>query len=144
LTDPSRAEPAGYRIFRWLARFLAALFYRRVEVVGLERVPLSGPLVEAANHHQGLMDGILLTAARPRRLRPIAKAPLFSYPVIGQIARLAGAIPVHRRQDGGGSAADNQAMFGRAHVLARRRAIMAEFQGLLRLVPEPVLEKTAR
>jgi hypothetical protein len=30
------------------------------------------------------------------------------------------------------------------HLLARRRAIMAEFQELLRLVPEPVLEKTAR
>jgi hypothetical protein len=32
----------------------------------------------------------------------------------------------------------------RSHLLARRRAIMAEFQDLLRLVPEPVLEKTAR
>jgi 1-acyl-sn-glycerol-3-phosphate acyltransferase len=108
------AEPAGYRIFRSLARFVAGLFYRRVEVAGLERVPLSGPLVVAANHHQGLMDGILLTAALPRRLRPIAKAPLFRYPVIGQIARLAGAIPVHRRQDSGGRAADKQAMFGAA------------------------------
>ncbi|MDP2702444.1 MAG: hypothetical protein Q8P98_10295 [Candidatus Rokubacteria bacterium] len=43
------AEPAGYRIFRSLARFLAGLFYRRVEVAGLERVPLSGPLIVAAN-----------------------------------------------------------------------------------------------
>jgi hypothetical protein len=32
----------------------------------------------------------------------------------------------------------------RAHLLERRRAIMAEFRELLRLVPEPVLEKTAR
>ena len=32
----------------------------------------------------------------------------------------------------------------RAHLLARRRAIMMEFQDLLRLVPEPALEKTAR
>lgn len=31
-----------------------------------------------------------------------------------------------------------------AHLLARRRAIMTEFQDLLRLVPEPVLEKTVR
>ena len=32
----------------------------------------------------------------------------------------------------------------RAHLLGRRRAIMTEFQDLLRLVPEPVLEKTGR
>jgi hypothetical protein len=32
----------------------------------------------------------------------------------------------------------------RAHLLARRRGIMTEFQDLLRLVPEPVLEKTSR
>jgi 1-acyl-sn-glycerol-3-phosphate acyltransferase len=86
-------------------------------VVGLERVPVSGPLIVAANHHQGLMDGVLLSAALPRRLRPIAKAPLFGYPIIGQLARLSGAIPVHRRQDEGG-AVDNRAMFS-----AARRAL---------------------
>jgi len=86
-------------------------------VVGLERVPVSGPLIVAANHQQGLMDGVLLAAALPRRLRPIAKAPLFGYPIVGQLARLSGAIPVHRRQDEGG-AVDNRAMFS-----AARRAL---------------------
>ncbi len=132
------AEPAGYRIFRSPARFLAGLFYRRVEVAGLERVPLSGPLIVAANHHQGLMDGILLTAALPRRLCPIAKAPLFRYPVIGQLARLAGAIPVHRRQDSGGRAADNQAMFGAAErALGQGAAILIFPEGGSQ--PEPAL-----
>jgi hypothetical protein len=32
----------------------------------------------------------------------------------------------------------------RSHLLGRRRAIMAEFQDLLRLVPEPVLDGAAR
>jgi glycerol-3-phosphate O-acyltransferase / dihydroxyacetone phosphate acyltransferase len=86
-------------------------------VVGLERVPVSGPLIVAANHQQGLMDGVLLAAALPRRLRSIAKAPLFGYPIIGQLARLSGAIPVYRRQDEGG-AVDNRAMFS-----AARRAL---------------------
>jgi len=132
------AEPAGYRIFRSLARCLAGLFYRRVEVAGLERVPPSGPLIVAANHQQGLMDGILLAAALPRRLRPIAKAPLLRYPVIGQLARLAGAIPVHRRQDSGGNAEDNQAMFGAAQrALAQGEAILIFPEGVSQ--PEPAL-----
>src|SRR3989454_6032975 len=132
------AEPAGYRLFRALSRFLAAVFYRRVEVAGLERVPLSGPLVVAANHNQGLMDGILLVAALPRRLRPVAKAPLFRYPIIGQLVRLSGAIPVHRPQDERRRAVDNEAMFSAAEdVLDRGEAILIFPEGVSQ--PEPAL-----
>jgi glycerol-3-phosphate O-acyltransferase / dihydroxyacetone phosphate acyltransferase len=132
------AEPARSRLFRTLARFLAGLFYRRVEVIGRERVPAAGPLVVAANHQQGLMDGILLAASMPRRLRPIAKAPLFRYPLIGQFARLAGAIPVHRRQDEGRGPVDNEAMFGAAHrALAEGEALLIFPEGVSQ--PEPTL-----
>jgi glycerol-3-phosphate O-acyltransferase/dihydroxyacetone phosphate acyltransferase len=132
------AEPARSRLFRILARFLAGLFYRRVEVIGRERVPAAGPLVVAANHQQGLMDGLLLAATLPRRLRPIAKAPLFRYPLIGQFARLAGAIPVHRRQDEGRGPVDNEAMFGAAHrALADGEALLIFPEGVSQ--PEPAL-----
>ena len=132
------AEPARYRLFRLLARFLVGLFYRRIEVIGRERVPATGPLVVAANHQQGLMDGLLLAATLPRRLRPIAKAPLFRYPMIGQLARWAGAIPVHRRQDEGTGRVDNQAMFGAAHrALAEGEALLIFPEGVSQ--PEPAL-----
>jgi 1-acyl-sn-glycerol-3-phosphate acyltransferase len=132
------AEPASYRLFRLLARFLAGLFYRRVEVIGRERVPATGPLVVAANHQQGLMDGLLLAATLPRRLRPIAKAPLFRYPLIGQFARLAGAIPVHRRQDEGRGPVDNDTMFGAAYrALAEGEALLIFPEGVSQ--PEPAL-----
>ncbi len=141
------AEPAASRLWRALARFLAGLFYRRVEVAGLERVPPTGPLIVAANHQQGLMDGILLTAALPRRLRPIAKAPLFRYPVIGQLARLSGAIPVHRRQDLGGGSVDNEAMFSAAwQALGRGEALLIFPEGMSQGEPAlmPLRTGTAR
>jgi glycerol-3-phosphate O-acyltransferase / dihydroxyacetone phosphate acyltransferase len=132
------AEPPAYRLFKALAHFLASLFYRRVEVIGLERVPLTGALIVAANHQQGLMDGVLLAATLPRRLRPIAKAPLFRYPIIGQLARLAGAIPVHRRQDKGEGAVDNEAMFGAARrALGQGDALLIFPEGVSQ--PEPAL-----
>ena len=132
------AEPGASRLFRGIARFFVALFYRRVEVIGRERVPGSGPLLVAANHQQGLMDGLLLAATFPRPLRPIAKAPLFRYPFIGQMARLAGAIPVHRRQDEGGGAVDNEAMFGAAQrALEAGEALLIFPEGVSQ--PEPAI-----
>ena len=91
--------PAGPRLIRALARCLVALFYRRVDVVGVGHVPPTGPVIVAANHQNALVDPMLLLAAVPRTLVPLAKAPLFHHPIIGPFIRLAGAIPVTRRQD---------------------------------------------
>ena len=92
----------------------------------------------AANHNQGLMDGILLVAALPRRLRPVAKAPLFRHPIIGPLTRLSGAIPVHRRQDERSGAIDNEAMFSAAEsALAMGDAILIFPEGVSQ--PEPAL-----
>jgi glycerol-3-phosphate O-acyltransferase / dihydroxyacetone phosphate acyltransferase len=132
------AEPRASRVLEALARLIVALFYRRVEVAGLERIPTSGPLILAANHHNALMDPIVLLASVPRRLRPVAKAPLLRYPVIGQLARLAGSIAVHRRQDEGQGSVDNQAMFGASRaVLEAGGAILIFPEGVSQ--PEPTL-----
>src|SRR5262245_1952812 len=90
---------AAYRAVRWLSRILLALFYRRVEVIGLRRLPRSGPVIVVANHQNALVDGMLLLATIPRPIVSLAKAPLFHNPLIGPFLKALGAIPVHRRQD---------------------------------------------
>jgi 1-acyl-sn-glycerol-3-phosphate acyltransferase len=89
----------GPRLISALSRFLLGLFYRRIEVVGLERVPRTGGLILAANHHNALVDPMLIASAIPRACRPLAKAPLFSHPLIAPFLLVAGGIPVRRRVD---------------------------------------------
>ncbi len=93
------------------SRLVLSIFYRRVEVVGAERLPGHGPVIVAANHHNALVDPMLLLAATERPLVPLAKRPLFRHPLIGPALRLVGAIPVHRRGDPGADPAANAEMF---------------------------------
>jgi 1-acyl-sn-glycerol-3-phosphate acyltransferase len=128
----------GYGLVRALARFLLGLFYRRIDVVGREHVPARGPLIVAANHHNSLVDPMLLMATIPRRVVPLAAAPLFRNPLVAPFLRLVGALPVHRRQDAGDDPRKNDALFAAVTALLGGGGAFLIFpEG--RTQPEPVL-----
>ena len=114
------ATAMGYRLVRGFIRLLLRLFYRRVDVVGAERIPASGPLIIAANHHNSLVDPMLIMGTFPRRITALAKAPLFRHPLIGPFLRAVGALPVNRREEAGDDPVRNEAMF--AAAIAHLRA----------------------
>lgn len=105
-----------YGVVRAIVRLLLRIFYRRIEVVGLEHLPADGPVILVANHHNGAIDGALLMTVSPRPLAMIVKAPLFRNPALGFFLRRLGAIPALRRQDMDSSAdpARNAEMFSAA------------------------------
>jgi glycerol-3-phosphate O-acyltransferase/dihydroxyacetone phosphate acyltransferase len=74
------------------------VFYRRRMLAG--SVPLSGPVLLVANHPNGLIDPILVQQAAGRRVRMLAKAPLFSMPGISILVRALDCLPVYRAKDG--------------------------------------------
>jgi glycerol-3-phosphate O-acyltransferase / dihydroxyacetone phosphate acyltransferase len=117
---------------------LLTIFYRRLDVTGLERLPATAPLIVAANHQNGLIDPMLLIATLPRQLRPLAKAGLFRHPLIAPFLRLARALPVHRRQDAGSDMAGNALTFRAvSEALGHGEAILIFPEGVSQ--PEPTL-----
>ena len=130
------APTPAYRLIRSLARALLAIFYRRIEVVG--EIPESGPLIVAANHHNSVVDAMLLLAVAPRRLRTLANAPLFKHPLLGPPLKALGALPVRRRQEAGNDPARNAELFAATtRTLREGGAILIFPEG--RTQPEPLL-----
>src|SRR5437773_12194211 len=112
---------------RGLFGLVLRIFFRRIEISGVERVPAQGPVIFVLNHPNGLIDPAFLLCLAPRRVSFLAKAPLFSMPVIGAIARAFEAIPVHRRQDAGSDLAKNAQTFEAARAVLVRGGTIAIF-----------------
>ena len=100
-------------LYACIARFLifcVSLFYK-IRVIG-ESLPQDGPVILVANHPNGLLDPLMiLTQTYPqKRMRFLAKEPLFRMPIVGGLLRMGNALPIYRKQDGyqGGA---NKSMF---------------------------------
>src|SRR4051794_2195600 len=108
-----------------LLRLLTRVFFKRIEIVDMERVPADVPVIFAVNHPNALIDPLFLLCFAPRPVSFLAKAPLFTTPVIGWFVRGLDAIPVYRKQDN--VAGSNRETFGRARALLARGGAIAIF-----------------
>ena len=78
---------------------LLRLFFRRVEVTGLENVPAEGGGIVVSWHPNGLIDPALIFGTMPRPIVFGARHGLFRWPLLGAILRAVGTVPISRAQD---------------------------------------------
>lgn len=98
---------------------LAVRAYYRVTVAGA-RLPADGPVPIVANHNNSLVDPALVAAMAGRKVRFMAKAPLFTHPLIGWLIKGVGSVPVYRQQDDPTKLSQNLDSFRDVHrVLAQ-------------------------
>ena len=67
----------------------------RLEVVGVDRLPVTGPMVIAPNH-DSVLDGVILGAAISRELRFLGKAELWQSRLLGWMFDGLGAVGIKR------------------------------------------------
>src|SRR5687767_15015910 len=82
-----------------VSRFIFATYFRW-KVYDADRVPLTGPVILAANH-ASYLDPPLVGAGLPRAINYLARDTLFKYPGLGALLRSVNAVPVDREGGGG-------------------------------------------
>src|SRR5436189_2337790 len=105
------------RLIVAVVRLALRIYFKRIEVTGLEHVPLDRPVIFVLNHPNALVDPVFLLCLAPRSVSFLAKAPLFRMPVIGYLVRELDSLPVYRRQDEGQDVSKNQETFIAARKL---------------------------
>ena len=96
IVQTNREAPSA-QTYAQVRRFFGALVRAvyRLEVVGADRLPATGPVVVASNH-ESVLDGIVLGAAISRELRFVAKAELWRSRLLAWMLDGLGAIPIER------------------------------------------------
>jgi 1-acyl-sn-glycerol-3-phosphate acyltransferase len=143
-----------------LARLVAHIFFREIEVAGAARLPPSGPLLVVANHQNGMIDPLLIAATLPaggqggaggrrasggRMPRFLATHVAWRNLALRPWLQLGGVIPIYRPKDVGAAAdpAQNVASFARCHEqLARGGAVALFPEGISHSEPSLVPLKT--
>ena len=107
------------------------LFFRRIEVYGVEKVPPTGAIIFVLNHPNGLVDPGIVFVSLSRRVSFLAKSTLFDVPIGGYLLRLIEALPVYRRIDAGTDQSKNRFTFENCEeLLARGRCIAVFPEGI--------------
>lgn len=116
-----------HRLVKWLYRIITNTFFRQIDVVGIENVPATGPVIFAGNHPNALMDGwLLITKCGRWPLHFMANAKLWDYPMFAPLLNASGAVPVYRREEHDGEV-DNRKAFERLYAVIEAGNCMGIF-----------------
>ena len=115
------------RIICSILKIALRVYFRRIEVAGLENVPRESPVIFVLNHPNALVDPAFLLCLAPRPVSFLAKAPLFRMPVIGYFVRALDSLPAYRRQDEGEDVSRNLETFAAARRLLARGGTIGIF-----------------
>ncbi|KAG2122825.1 hypothetical protein BD769DRAFT_957506 [Suillus cothurnatus] len=109
-----------HSVIRRIADWSLWSFFTEVRVIGGEHVPLDGPIIVTATHHNMMIDPAILSSKFPHRrvLHYWSKASLFANPVLSWVLHSSGNIPVDRKSK------NRQDLFrGTIEALARGDAV---------------------
>ncbi len=118
----------------WIVRALTWLLIRtqmQLDVEGIEHIPRSGPILLVSNH-LGPADHFAICVRIPRKVRILAKAEIFEWPVLGWIARQAGTVRIRRGES------DRDALRIASRLLAQGECLLVFPEGTYSHPPEPV------
>lgn len=113
-----------YRVLRKYVIFCSKLYFKKVEVHGLENIPSTGPVIFAANHQNAFLDAILIHIGQPRTPHFLTRGDVFEKALPNFIMRSLNMHPIYRLRDGIKNVKRNETTFSECYeILESGRAL---------------------
>ncbi len=100
-----------YKLVHSYVKIGLHLFYKKIEVSGLENIPKDKPILFVANHQNAMMDPILIATHNTRVLYFLARASAFKNKIAAKLLNAIHAMAIYRVRDGVNSKKLNIAVF---------------------------------
>jgi len=78
---------------------ILSIFFRHVEIVGVQNIPTFGPCIFSVNHANQFVDAVMLVCTCQRQASYLMAETSYKRRVIGDLAWALGVVPVKRPQD---------------------------------------------
>ena len=88
-----------YENIRSFTYFVLNIFFQKIELGGLENIPTDRGGLLIAWHPNGMIDPALIFSQFPHSLVFGARHGLFKWPVLGNMMRAVGTVPMYRKRD---------------------------------------------
>ncbi len=89
-----------YWLLQCYAKLCFRIYYRKVEVVNKNRIPLNQPVILAPNHQNALMDAMVLVCKTPFQSVFLARADIFKGKRMTRFLTFLNIMPIYRMRDG--------------------------------------------
>jgi len=104
--------------FGWTLMWVTfRIFFRKIDVLGAEKLQHGKPAILIANHPASFLDAMVLAVFLGRPIHFYVRGDIFSHPLVYRILTKLHMIPIFSREHGTGNLAKNKATFDRGRKL---------------------------
>lgn len=120
-------DKVWYNSVKYVVKLAIKLFYRRIEIIGFDRYPKSGPILLAPNHQNAFMDAMIPAVFAPRPIHFLVRADVFKSPFARWLFHSLNMMPVYRQRDGISNLAKNEQVFEDCFKILRSNGTLLIF-----------------
>ena len=104
--------------FGWTIMWVTfRIFFRKIDVLGAEKLQHGKPAILIANHPASFLDAMVLAVFLGRPIHFYVRGDIFSHPLVYRILTKLHMIPIFSREHGTGNLSKNKATFDRGRKL---------------------------
>ena len=116
-----------YSIIKKITQFAFYLYYKKVSLIGTERIPGNRPLMFLPNHQNALLDPLVLAAFSKSKPYFLTRSDVFANGILRAFFDLLRMMPIYRLRDGRANIHKNEAIFERCANLLRNNGSLVLF-----------------
>ena len=120
-------NPILHTFFKYLYLIAVKIYYSKVTVLNIHKLPKNTPVLIALNHSNAFWDAVVVGVHTKQPMWFLARGDVFNKPLAAKFLTAIGVAPIYRMQEGYDNLDKNQAVFNRCYQLLGDNAYISIF-----------------